>query len=68
MKIEIMQKNVVKFNELKCGDVFGHFENVYLKIANDYATNNAYNLRDNIVDTFDVNDEVIKLKAKLVIE
>lgn len=70
MKVEHTNTKIQEFNDLDVGDVFtinGVTGVYYLKIDNG-GTENTFNLTENRKCFVFGNEDVIKLKAKVVIE
>ena len=69
MKIENNSRQKVRYDSLKCGDVFESLEFIYMKTYEDSDSKiNAINLINNDLSSFTYSDMVVKLKAKLIIE
>lgn len=68
MKIVKEKKDVVKFGDLKCGDVFIYCGDICLKVGNAISEPNAYDLQENVLNLIFNAEEVMPIEAELVIK
>lgn len=73
MVIKNKRKEMVRFESIKCGDVFEFCEDIYMKIETTYCDDNGY--YENAVDLSDGSLHYLKddnmvhvIKCELVIE
>lgn len=66
---DMCRQEIVRFREIKVGEIFKRYDSVYLKIRPSYsATTNAFDLSDKKECTFAENDLVQEVDATITIE
>lgn len=67
MKITVKGEQTTLFGNLFEGDCFKYGESVYLKVGSAFDDWNAFNLRENYLDSFSETAEVVLLEAEIIL-